>query len=433
MCAASTASPSSSAARARSQASRKSLRPRPSRFSKRVRTRPRSSSRRTRPRRSSDAERPRALVECRAGVVEPTLQPLRPRELRQHLREDGAALLDPGPLQRAPRTGARSRPGRRSPRAGRGRRAGRSRRRRPSRGACATKSAARTPPRSARRALRRSGAPRTRRVWRRSRRRACRPSAGCDRTARPADLGSIGPSARAGRGRPAIGLGKLVGDVEPGDARRRRVRQPCRILVAEVERVRHDPDVGRAPLRRAARVHRRSRSRNPSISRCAGWIGSRPRRHALLGGRRRRLAVARRRRSRGLRRPSAAAEGPLRQSTHSGVVGREPSDRVADRLDALLGLRRALHSRDRELQERRNDRDAVRHREPVRRGGARVFASSSAGSLNSQRPIASKPGRRVGGDVLGEGGVQGRDRRRATASRASWKSLQAHGAAAAAS
>ena len=63
-------------------------------------------------------------------------------------------------------------------------------------------------------------------------------------------------------------------------------------LVAEVERVHHDPDVGRAGRRRGARAHRRARSTKPAVSRWEGWIGSKPEAHARLAGGRRRAPEA---------------------------------------------------------------------------------------------------------------------------------------------
>ena len=99
MCAASTASASSPVARARSQAARKSLRPRPSRAGGVRHAAALELQAHAAPRDRPDGERPRRRRASASAVVEAPLQPARPRDLRQHLREEGSALLDPGPLQ----------------------------------------------------------------------------------------------------------------------------------------------------------------------------------------------------------------------------------------------------------------------------------------------------------------------------------------------
>ena len=200
MWAASTASPSSPEARASSHASRYAARPRPSRCSNRS-TRPRSSRSRTRPRAILRAERALGLVEALVGLVELALQPLSASELRQRLREQRAAALDPGatreheePLLAARRIVVVPERVERLQRDGCGI------------DVHAVRSASHSVPCAVVQmengfvrlacGLVGRAAPRTRRAWRRSRRRACRPSRlpGARRRAPP----SVRPRAAAG-------------------------------------------------------------------------------------------------------------------------------------------------------------------------------------------------------------------------------------------
>ena len=296
MCAASTASASSPAARASSQAARKHVRPRPA-LSAVFATRPRSSRMRS----------------TAAGIVRAQHLPRRRRASRRRRRTAAGApgraraasgsprerhrRARPGLAGQAPRTGARSRPGRRSPRDGRARRAGRSwdhDPRRPPRASDTAYSGSSTSAAADRMPAarpRRRGATRTRRVSRRSRRRACRPS----RPARSARTTSADAAVRLGDGAHAgHRLGELVGDVEPGDAvddAHERVVG----LVAEVERVGHDPDVGRAGLveqreRIGERGHeaRRRRAGRGGSARSPAARPPRGPRRPRAGGRRRR-------------------------------------------------------------------------------------------------------------------------------------------------
>ena len=257
---------------------------------------------------------------------------------------------------------------------------------------------------------RRAEAPRSRRASRRSRRQACRPSRphGAPRT-----IWAASARRRAGRARtPATGSGSSSATWSTREPLQRRATAPRR-LVAEVEGVGHDPDVVGARLVEQRERRRRARSTKPAVSRCAGWIGSKPSAHARLAGRGRAPPEPVDDDRPALRPPSAAAERPAQAEHALGLVGREAPDRGADRLDALLGVGRSLHPRDRELEERRHGRECS-SRPRARRRAAADVGRIVVGQLELPEADGVEPRGRVRGDVLGEGRVQRRDGRRAS-------------------
>ena len=214
---------------------------------------------------------------------------------------------------------------------------------------------------------RRPAASRSRRASRRSRRRASRPSppAGARRRARARGAGFAGSSARA----PADGSGERATWRPVTRSAFRREPAPPRLVVPEVVGVGHDPDLVEAGLVEKRdgigdRVHARGCVALRGVDRLetepdAGL--------ARRGGDPLQPVDDDRPRLR-LR---AAAERAGQAEHALGLVGGEAPDGRADRLDALLGVGRALHAGDRELGDRRHGRDAVRRRRDRARAAAR--------------------------------------------------------------
>ena len=147
---------------------------------------------------------------------------------------------------------------------------------------------------------------------------------------------------------------------------------------------------------------------NAVVSRCDGWIGSKPRATPAS----RATAAARVSPATTIARASAADRspaGPLRTSTHSGSYAASRS------IDAQIASSRSAGSAGPSMPgipSWRNDGTVGTQFEtprPCSASSAR-FAASSAGSFISQRPIASKPAASVGLDLLGEARVHRRDR-----------------------
>jgi len=92
------------------------------------------------------------------------------------------------------------------------------------------------------------------------------------------------------------------------------------------------------------------------------------------------------------------------------VVAGEPPDRRADRPGPFRGILGSLEPGDPELEERRHGRDAVRDLEPGR-AQEREVRLVVGGQLHLPEADRVEAGGGVGGDVLREGRVQGRDRR----------------------
>ncbi len=181
-----------------------------------------------------------------------------------------------------------------------------------------------------------------------------------------------------------------------------------RRLVGEVERVCHDPHVVETRLgEQRERVGERADEAGGVALRRVDGLEAEHDSGLPRGRRRASHALDHDRAALILRAP---AERPAEAEHACRLVRRQAPDRVADRLDPLLRVRRALHPRDREGQERRHGRDAVRHREPpcaeqldVRR--------VVGGQLELPEADRVEPCGGVGVDVLGEGRVDRRDRR----------------------
>ena len=112
--------------------------------------------------------------------------------------------------------------------------------------------------------------------------------------------------------------------------------------------------------------------------------------------------------------PSASVRppsGPGEARDALGLVRGEPPHRGLERPDALLEVVRALHSGDRERQDRGDCRHADGDAEAVLAQQGDGSPRRPAGSLNSHSPIASKPAAAYAVDVLRERRVDGRDLR----------------------
>ena len=149
----------------------------------------------------------------------------------------------------------------------------------------------------------------------------------------------------------------------------------------------------------------------PAISRCDGWIGSKPSVNSRLAGAGRGTAQAVHDDRRGLRLRGRGRRGAAQ--ARARTPARTPRAVGSTRRSPRCALRAPPGPSIPGIASWRNDgtigTQFATPRARAARRSARL-ASSSSGSLNSQRPIASKPGGRVRRDVLGEGGVQGRDR-----------------------
>ena len=245
-------------------------------------------------------------------------------------------------------------------------------------------------------------APRTRRASRRSRRRACRPSRlrGARRRSPPSGP-RLGQGTHAGQR-----LGELVGDVDAREPRDDAYEGVGR-LVAEVERVRHDPDVDRVRL-----VEQRERIGERGDEACRVALRRMDRleaepdarlswpRRPPAAGRRRRARVPRprrgrravrsgRARTRGRRPPGVGSTCRSPRRARSGSAGPSIPGMASWRNDGTVGMQFDTES-------------------PAARKSA-MFADVVLGQLELPEADCVESRLGVRRDVLGEGRVQGGD------------------------